>query len=372
MSRIETPPDPSGPPADAVRPLRIGMVAPPWYELPPRGYGGIETVVAGLVDRLVARGHEVTLVSSGQHRTAAQRSIRVFDRPPSELIGQPLPELIAAAAAAEALAGCALDVVHDHCFAGPLTARGRTVPTAVTTHGPVVGMEGAYYGHLGATVDLVAISAAQRRSNPALNWAGTVHNALDVRAFPFRERKDDYVLWIGRFSPDKGAHTAIDAARRLGRRIVVVGRSIEGAEQAYFEREVRPRLGADVELLGEVPLDVKAALIGGARCLAFPIEWDEPFGMVMIEALACGTPVAAIPRGSVPEVLRDGVTAAFAAGPDDFADALARAEELDPADCRREAEERFDLTAMAAGYERVYRALADGEAAVRRVADAAD
>ena len=349
--------------------LRIAVVAPPWFELPPRGYGGTEVVVAGLVDQLVERGHEVTLVASGRHRTRAQHFVQVYDVPPSSLLGSPMPEVQAAAVAAGALAELDVDLVHDHSLAGPLLARSRAVPTVTTLHGPALGPNGQYFEALGASVDVVAISAAQQRLNPRLNWAGVVHNGIDVASFPFVERKDDYVLWIGRFSADKGAHLAIDAARAVGRRIVLAGKLNEPEERAYFEEAVRPRLGqrdgVAAEYVGEADAALKSELCSRAACLAFPIQWDEPFGMVMVEALACGTPVAAIGRGSVPEVIEDGVTGVVVDHVADFAGALERATTLSPVACRRSAAERFDLSVMAASYERVFELLVDGTRGLR-------
>src|SRR5690554_2378431 len=211
-------------------PLRVAMVAPPWFEVPPRGYGGTEAVVAHLVDGLVRRGHHVTLIGAGRHGTRAQEFVSVFDDPPTSHLGNPMPEVIQAATAAELLAGADVDVVHDHTLAGPLLARGRTAPTVVTMHGPVAGWSGEYHRRLGDTIDLVAISESQRRLAPDLPWVATVHNAIDVRTFPFREHKDDYVLWIGRFNPDKGVHLAIDTARAAGRRIVLAGKLNEAPE----------------------------------------------------------------------------------------------------------------------------------------------
>lgn len=350
--------------------LHIGVVAPPWFELPPTGYGGTEAVVAGLVDALVDRGHEVTLVGSGRHRTKAQHFVPVYDEPPSALLGTPMPEVQAAAVAAAALEDADVDLVHDHSLAGPLLSRSRAVPTVVTMHGPADGPNGLYFETLGRTVDAVAISAAQQRINPRLNWAGVVHNAIDVGSFPFVADKDDYVLWLGRFSPDKGAHLAIDAARRVGRRIVLAGKLNEPEERRYFAEAVEPRLGPGVEYVGEADAALKRELFGRAACLAFPIQWEEPFGMVMVEAMACGTPVAAIGRGSVPEVVADGVSGVIASSADDFAAALERASDLSPADCRRHAEEHFDLPVMAAGYERVYRMLVEVGRDIRDLTEA--
>jgi len=354
--------------ADALgRPLRIGMVAPPWFELPPVGYGGTEAVVAALVDTLVDRGHEVTLIGSGPHKTKAQRFIAVYDEPPSHLLGHsPMPEVILAAEAAHILADLDLDIVHDHSLAGPLIAGSRRIPTVTTMHGPVTGDNGDYFRRLRRQIGIIAISDAQRRLAPELNWVGTVHNAIDVSSFPYRADKDRDVLWIGRFSPDKGAHLAIDAARAAGRRILLAGKLNEAAEHEYFEREVRPRLGADAEYVGEADATMKRELFARAACLVFPIQWEEPFGMVMVEAMAAGTPVVATRRGSVPEIVVDGRTGWIV---DDLAElpaAIARVGELDPAECRAHAERGFDLSVMAAGYERVYHGVV---AAGRRAQD---
>lgn len=337
-------------------PLRIAMVAPPWYAIPPSGYGGIEVVVADLVDALVERGHEVVLLGSGEHDTQADSFLTVFEEPPSELLGDPVVELAAAATVARLLADLEVDLVHDHSLAGPLLARGRAVPTVVTTHGPVTGHEGELYAALGDTVGLVSISLSQRESNPDLNWLGTVHNAVDVPSFPFREDKDDFVLWLGRFSADKAAGLAIDVARRAGVRIVLAGKLNEASEQEYFDAEVKDRLGPGAEYVGEADADLKRELLSTARALLFPIQWEEPFGMVMVEAMACGTPVVATRRGSVPEVVEDGVTGIVVDDEADLVEALDRARSLRPADCRAWVEQQFSPAAMAEGYERMYRA----------------
>ncbi|HVT22853.1 MAG TPA: glycosyltransferase family 4 protein [Mycobacteriales bacterium] len=340
---------------DSSASLRIAMVAPPYFAVPPDGYGGVEALVADLVDALVDRGHHVTLIGAGTHGTAAQRFLQTSGHPPADRLGEVLPEIAHAARVAELLEECDVDVVHDHTAAGPLLARGRLTPTVVTVHGPVDGVESTYYRALGDTVRLVAISDAQRALAPDLCWAATVHNAIDVATFPYQRDKEPFALFLGRFHPQKGPHLAIDAARAAGLPIVLAGKCNEPVEQAYFDELITPRLGPDVTLYGVADAAAKRDLLARAQCLVFPICWEEPFGLVMIEAMACGTPVVALRRGSVPEVVVDGRTGAICDHADELADGIARARRLDPADCRAHAEDCFDVPAMAAGYERVYR-----------------
>jgi glycosyltransferase involved in cell wall biosynthesis len=333
--------------------LHIAMVAPPWFELPPQGYGGIEAVCADLIDALIARGHDVTLVGAGHNGTQAH-FVQTYDTAQGARIGEPLPELVHAAAVGEILEDLDVDLVHDHTLAGPLLARGRDVPTVHTVHGPVTGEPGQYYRRLRNSVQLVAISDAQRATAPTLNWAATVHNAIHVEDFPFREDKEDWVLFLGRATPEKGMHLAIDASRAAGLPIKLAAKCTEPAERAYFEAEIRPRLGADVDWLGEVGGETKKELLARARCLLFPICWDEPFGMVMIEAMACGTPVVALRRGSVPEVVTHGATGLICDHPRELPDALDAVRGIEPAQCRKDVLTRFHPDAMAAGYENAY------------------
>jgi glycosyltransferase involved in cell wall biosynthesis len=248
-----------------------------------------------------------------------------------------------------------VDLVHDHTLAGPLLARGRAVPTVVTMHGPVAGEPGEYYRQLGDTVSLVAISAAQRRAAPDLAWRGTVHNAVDVASFPFRADKEEMVLFLGRLHPDKGVHLAIDAARGAGLPIVVAGKCTEPVELEYFRTYIEPRLGPDVTIFGPADAAAKRDLLARAAALVFPILWEEPFGMVMIEAMACGTPVVALRRGAVPEVVVDGVTGVLCDDPAELTAAITVARDLSPAACRAHVENCFDAASMVGGYEAVYR-----------------
>ena len=330
------------------------MVAPPYFGVPPEAYGGVEVVVADLVDALVARGHEVTLIGAGHHGTKAQRFIATSEVRPADRLGELMPELVHAAKVASILATLNADVIHDHTVAGPLTARGQLTPTVVTVHGPVSGERSEYYQALGGAVRLIAISDAQRSAAPDLPWVATVHNAIRPETFPFRKEKQDHALFLGRFHPEKAPHLAIDAVRAAGIPIVLAGKCSEPIERAYFRREIEPRLGPDVTIFGVADADAKRALLAGASCLLFPITWDEPFGLVVIEAMVCGTPVVALRRGAVPELVIHGQTGIIVDHPAELADGIAQARELDPAACRQHVEARFSVDVMTDGYEAVY------------------
>ena len=335
--------------------MHIAMVAPPYFSVPPAAYGGIETVVADLVDALVGRGHKVTLIGAGNHATRAQRFHPTYDVGPADQLGEVMPEMVHAAKVATILDALDVDVIHDHTMAGPLMARGRLTPTVVTAHGPVSGDSGEYYRALGDTVQLIAISDAQRSSAPDLCWTATVHNAIRSATFPFRAEKDDYAIFLGRFHPEKAPHLAIDAARAAGMPIVLAGKCSEPIERAYFSREIEPRIGGDVTIYGIADAAAKRRLLSRAACMLFPICWDEPFGLVVIEAMACGTPVVALRRGAVPELIVHGQTGIMVDDPDDLPAGIALARQLEPAVCRKHVEASFTVEVMAEGYEAVYR-----------------
>jgi glycosyltransferase involved in cell wall biosynthesis len=336
--------------------LHVAIIAPPYFDVPPTAYGGVEAVVADLVDALIDRDHQVTLIGAGRHRTRAQRFLATYyPRPPAEQLGEPLPEVVHAAQVAQLLDDLDADVVHDHTLAGPLLARSRVAPTVITVHGPTTGEYGAYYGALGSTVDLVAISDAQRACAPGLPWAATVHNAIRVDTFPFQAEKDEFALFLGRFHPDKAPHLAIEAAREAGLPIVLAGKCSEPIERAYFAREVQPRLGPDTTMFGIADAAAKRDLLARATCLVFPICWEEPFGLVMIEAMACGTPVVALRRGAAPELILPGQTGVLVDHPGELAGAIHQARRLDPWLCRKHVQQNFTTDLMAAGYEHVYR-----------------
>jgi glycosyltransferase involved in cell wall biosynthesis len=333
--------------------LRIAIVAPVWFEIPPTAYGGIEWICAWLADGLVARGHDVTLIGAGRDRTRA-RFLQTYEQCPSERLGESLPEVIHTALVGRLLRDLDLDLVHDHTLCGPLQAAYRDAPTFVTAHGPLDGDLGDYYRALGNDVKMVAISNSQRAQAPGLNWVGTVHNAIPVDDYPFREDKEDFLLFLGRMSPDKGAHLAIEAARQAGRPLIIAGKCNEPAEKEYFDRYVAPHLGPDVTWIGQAGVGVKKDLMSRAHAFLFPIQWEEPFGIVMVEAMACGTPVIAIRGGSVNEVVRHGRTGFICDDAAELPQLIAMAGEISPAACRAHAKNKFDVARMVEGYEQAF------------------
>jgi glycosyltransferase involved in cell wall biosynthesis len=306
-----------------------------------------------LVDGLVARGHDVTLIGAGkQHTRGGFRA--TYDEAQSERLGSAMVELTHAARVDAMLAEMDVHIVHDHSAAGGAMARGRGAPVVITSHGPAAGEWGEYLAAVEDTAELVVISESQTRLAPQTSWRSVVHNALDITDIPLVHNKSDHLVWIGRMSPDKGAHLAIDAARKAGRSIVLAAKCSEPAEQAYFEEFVRPRLGPDVDWRGEVGREEKYEVMGQSAAFLFPLQWDEPFGMVMVEAMACGTPVLALDRGAVPEIVVDGETGFVRGRPEELVELIDSVGRIDPATCRRRVEERFSPERMVSGYEKLF------------------
>lgn len=352
---------------DALRtahPLRIAVLAPPWLPVPPPAYGGVEQVVADLSGALLARGHDVTLLAA-HGSSSPTRVVEVLPARPDRM-GHALPEVDYAASAIELLEGFRpFDVVHDHSgFAVVALADRLAVPVVHTLHGPFTDDTAAFYARHGHKVRLVGISHAQCRNRPAGLDVDVVPNPIDVGSWPFQERKEDYLLWIGRMEHDKGPHRAVAVARATGERLVLAG-PVQPGQEDFFERCVAPYVdGRQISYIGEVGGPAKKQLFAGARALLMPISWPEPFGLVMVEALACGTPVLAFPCGAAPEIVRDGENGFLVDDEEQLAQALERVPELDPRACRASVESRYHPALVAAGYEQVYqRAIACSRAA---------
>jgi glycosyltransferase involved in cell wall biosynthesis len=338
------------------RPLRIAILAPCWFPVPPPRYGGIETVVALLADGLVEAGHEVTLFASGESQTTA-RLVAAYDTAPSEEIGRTHWELRHALSCLDEAA--AFDVVHDHTgMLGLLLGGLASTPLVHTVHGPLDGEPGELYEVICSLVPrplLVSLSLNQRKPHPHLPWIANCPNAIDVSRYPPGDHAGEYLLFLGRMSPEKGCHGAIRAARTSGLPLKIAAKMREPSEEDYFQRFVEPELGNGVEFVGEVGYREKLELLQHARATLFPIDWEEPFGLVMLESMACGTPVVATRRGSVPEVVVDGKTGIIVGTSGEMASALTRIDRIDPDECRRHVETHFAPERMVTAYERAYR-----------------
>jgi glycosyltransferase involved in cell wall biosynthesis len=335
--------------------MRVAVLSPVWFPVPPAGYGGIEWIVSLLADGLVDDGHEVTLFASGDSYTKA-RLESVYPVAPSEWIGHTFWELRHAVSCLGRFAE--FDVISDHTglLGLALGSMGPT-PLAHTVHGPLSGEPGALYEQIVAMVPhaaLIAVSDEQRRPKPDLPWVATCPNALDLSVYPFAPERGDYLLFVGRMTADKGAHRAIAVAIERGLPLKLAGKCREPLEQQYFDELVRPHLSDRIEYVGEVTHGEKVELLQHARATLFPIEWDEPFGLVMIESMACGTPVIATRFGAVPEVIDDGVTGVIVPTWREMGDALERADAIDALAQRRAVEERFSPARMVADYVAAY------------------
>ncbi len=337
--------------------MNIALISAVWFPVPPTGYGGIEWIVWLLADGLVDAGHDVTLFASGDSHTKA-KLVSVYDTAPSEFIGTSIVELHHCLACFER--ADEFEVVNDHSGL-PAAALGGAVrtPTLHTVHGPMDAIGGVVYEQIARVspqVGLISISMNQRAPKPDLPWVANCPNALDLSLYPMKPYRGDYLLFVGRMSPDKGCHRAIDIAVSAGLPLKIAGKRREPAEIAYFEEYVRPHLSSEIEYLGEVTHGEKVELLQYARATLFPIEWEEPFGLVMIESMACGTPVVATRIGAVPEVIEHGVSGIIVDDYREMAAALEEADRLEPQALRAFAEERYSPQRMVADYVAAYTA----------------
>jgi glycosyltransferase involved in cell wall biosynthesis len=353
--------------------VRIAQLAPTYERVPPRAYGGTELIVHHITEELVARGHDVTLFASGDSRTGAElRSVtprprRYGVRSSDGLAHAEYLQLANAQAAFLAANAGEFDLVHNHAgVEGMVLAATSATPVISTMHNPFsprtqpIWDAYPWFHH--------AVSAASARTFPERGALPPIHHGIDVAAIRpdvrprFRGPEDDegYLLFLGRFSPAKGADRAIEAARRAGRRLVLAGK-VDPHDTSHVRTAVEPWLDGDrIRAVGEVGGQTKRNLLAGADALLFPIEWDEPFGLVMVEALAAGTPVIGFRRASVPEVVEHGRSGYVVDGVDEMVEAIRHIGEIDRAACRRSAEERFTVGRMVDDVEAMYRSVLDG------------
>lgn len=348
---------------------RIALVAPPWYALPPHGYGGSELVVSLLARGLREAGHDVLLYGC---EGSEDGTIEMAPPTWSEDLGTWRQGMREAAWAARVLRDLecrgGVDLVHDHAGGGALTSAAfiSEIPVVHTVHNPLRELWRSFYESVGDRAGLISISHDQRRSAEHLNWIGTVHNAVDIDALhpPGTVERDDYLLCLARICPDKGQHVAIEVARRTGRRIVLAGKiAHQDGGGEYFAKDIRPHVDGDrVVYIPNIAGREKADLIARAGALVLPLQWPEPFGLVMAEGLVSGTPVIAMNKGAAPEIICDGVTGFLVEDADAMTDRVNRTHEIDPRMCARIARECFSPSAMAAGYAGIYEAVLEGAA----------
>ena len=341
--------------------LRIAVLAPPWIPVPAPAYGGIEEVVRLLCDELVARGHEVTLFAAPGSRSPAEVITMLDDSHPDEIgSAQHESDHVARAfshIAEEADAGRPYSVVHDHSgFTALAMAELVDVPFVHTLHGPFDDLTTAFYAEHGRKATIVAISQAQcNDAPPEMGPCHIVPNPIRLDEWPFQAEKEDWALWIGRMAPIKGPHRAIAAARAAGVPLVIAG-PVQPGQEEFFATEIEPHIDGDaVRYVGEADAERKRELYQSACATLMPIRWAEPFGLVMVESMACGTPVIAFPEGAAVEIVLDGENGFLVDDEAGMADALRRVGSLDPARCRETVRERFDVSVVTAAYERVYR-----------------
>ena len=336
--------------------MKILELAPLWETVPPPAYGGAEAIVSLLTDGLVLAGHDVTLFASGDSKTLAKlhsvypRSLRTAydlkDYAPYEYLHN-------------AIALCeaeGFDIIHNHASELPMAISHLIkTPMLTTAHGNITADSEIIWDYYPWFYN--TISYAQRKAMPKIknkNFVGVVHNSIDVETFPFSEEKDDYLLFLARISPEKGTHHAIEVARKLGKKLLIAGK-VDRVDKGYFEKEIKPRIdGKQIQFLGEADAEQKRVLYANAYCLLAPISWEEPFGLFLIEAMACGTPVVAFARGAAPELIVHGRTGYLVHDTEQMVKAVYLVEQIDPLDCREHVKHNFDKHQMVRDYITAY------------------
>jgi glycosyltransferase involved in cell wall biosynthesis len=341
------------------RRLRVGLIAPPWLPVPPVAYGGVEAIVNVLARGLVAEGHEVVLFAAADSTCPVE--VRSASGPaPGIDVGGSAVELHHVLSAYRSLDD--VDVIHDHTAIGPVVAFGEDRANVVTTnHNLFSPPYGTGFAAVSSKIAAVAISHHQASTAGDTKIAAVIHHGLDASTFPIGDGDGRYLLFLGRMSPTKGPDRAIAIARAAGVPIVLAGKQHSLLEREFFDAKIRPELGRDVTFVGEPGVDEKMRLLGEACALVNPITWDEPFGMVMVEALACGTPVLALARGAAPEIVDDGVTGFLAADEAGLVGAVSRLSEIDRKACRAAVEGYFSADRMVAEHLALYERVLAGD-----------
>lgn len=338
--------------------MRIALIAPPWVPIPPPAYGGTEAVIDRLARGLDAAGSEVLLWTTGDSTCPVSRG-HVFEKAAGDLMGNAAIELRHLIHGYEAVLEWGADLVHDHTLIGPIHAkRFPELPVVTTNHGPFNAELNDLYRVIAPDVPIIAISHHQAASSGEVPIATVIHHGLDPQVYPFGDgggdEHGDYLLFLGRMAPEKGARRAALAAQRSGARLIIAAKMREPMEREFFHTQVEPLLDERIVYVGEVGETEKIRLLRNARALVNPILWPEPFGLVMIEALACGTPVLSFREGAAPEIVEHGATGFICDDLDDLVAHLPRVDELDRRTCRESVERHFSTERMVADHLRFY------------------
>jgi len=354
-----------------MRKLRIAQIAPLWYKIPPEKYGGTELVVYNLTEELVRRGHKVTLFASGDSRTSAKLASvypHYLKKDGIEWTDQKYTLLNLAEAFKRQ---DQFDIIHSHIDLYDLYfAHLLNTPVISTMHNRLMIDKikvGSVMKDKREDVDRINIYQHFRKHNiitvsksqiklsfVKMNFLGTVYNGLDLENYKYNSKGSDYFIWAGRMHRDKGAGNVVRMARKLGIKLRMAGRVKSDSEKKYFKEEIKPFLNDSVRYIGEISTRQKSGFFGNARALLYPIEWDEPFGLVMTEAMACGTPVIAYDRGSVSEIIENGKTGYVAKNISGFSDSIRNIGKINRKTCRLVVEKKFSTKSMAEGYEDIY------------------
>lgn len=335
--------------------MKIAQIAPIAERVPPKKYGGTERIVSALTEELLKRGHEVTLFASGDSITHAKLE-SVFPRGLREahfkdIYGTNNWTLLNMGLAYELQDD--FDIIHDHL--APIsvpTANIATTPVVMTMHGPFTADNRRIFQTL-RNPYIVTISQSQAYPVPSMNHAGTVHHGLPMQDYPFGEEPEGYLLIVGRICMEKGTHLAIEVAVQLDRPLIIAAK-LESTDRAYFREYVEPRLSDRIRWVGEVDEEERNRLMSKADCLLHPVTWREPFGLVIIEAMACGCPVVGFNRGAVPELIETGKTGFVVEDIEGMIDAVQSIDSISRAACREHALKNFSVERMASEYEEIY------------------
>ncbi|RJQ30920.1 MAG: glycosyltransferase family 4 protein [Actinobacteria bacterium] len=337
--------------------MKIAQVAPVWERVPPRKYGGIELVVSLLTEELVRQGHEVTLFATGDAKTKAKLSYVFHTAAPRQYLGNPVPDLMHVGAAFHR--ADEFDIIQNHAgYSGVTLANFVKTPVLTTLHGIFTDINTPFFKRNKNACFYNSISDEQRKPAPELNYISTIYNAIDTDSYPFEANKKDYFVYISRINKDKGSDVVIDIAKKAGVKLIMAGKIDPGRDTEFFEAHVHPKID-DKQIIykGEISEKEKRKLFAEAKGFIFPLQWPEPFGLVIPEAMACGTPVISFPYGSLPELVEDGKTGFIVKTNDEMVEAVKKIDQINPQDCRDHTVARFGIARMTGDYLKAYEAI---------------